>query len=195
MSRRASWPLFAVLVTLGAFAVHQLRYLFAFGDQTSRALADTGHDYLVALEPLLGVTVALALSQALWRVVAARSGGSLPSRRSLGAMFALALFAVYSTQELVEGRLAAGDTSGLVAVLGGGGWIAVPLACVIGALLGCFVQAVEEAAESVRTAQALALPRPGFPALPVCFPRRATRATAAPLASHLAGRAPPLSTT
>jgi hypothetical protein len=135
LARRAS------LLVLGALALHQLRYLIAYGDGASAALARQGHSYLADLAPTLA---AMALSVLLARLVAARLGrigetGS-PSkallRRSL--VFAGALVAIFSAQELTEGALAAGHPGGLAAVVAGGGLIALPLALVIGLVIALF---------------------------------------------------------
>jgi hypothetical protein len=43
--------------------VHQLRYLLAFGSDTSAVLGHTGHGYMSFAVPLIGISTVLALAQ------------------------------------------------------------------------------------------------------------------------------------
>jgi hypothetical protein len=45
------------------------------------------------------------------------------------------LFLIYGVQELCEGLFASGHPAGLIGILGHGGWIAAPIALVLGAAL------------------------------------------------------------
>jgi hypothetical protein len=129
----------ASLLSLGALAVHELRYLLAYGDQAGEALASQGHAYL---SDLGGALIALALAALL----AALLGTALtppPRRRGqpagnefsrTAAIYAVALGVIFCAQELTEGAVATGHPAGLAAILAHGGWIALPLACALGAL-------------------------------------------------------------
>jgi hypothetical protein len=149
----------AAILALGAFALHQLRYLIAFGGSSSEELARQGHGYMAGLLPILCV---FAFSALLGTLIRARYGArlvraSLPRRV---AVLAAALFAIFVAQESFEGLLAAGHPAGAAAVLGSGGWLAIPLALVLGAVAGLLVRALEgiEAALAARRA-APVLPR------------------------------------
>ena len=138
----------ASLLSLGSLAVHELRYLLAYGDRAGHALAQQGHGYL---SDLGGALTALGLGGLLATLFA---GALLPqARRARGsrsaafgraaALYALALAATFCVQELAEGALAAGHPEGLAAILANGGWVAIPLALAAGALcsLACLALA------------------------------------------------------
>lgn len=188
MTGSASWFRFVALLSAGALGVHQLRYLVTYGDGAGTALEHSGHGYLAAVEPLVGMAVALVIALALHRVAAGRPGVPLPTRGRLASMFGIALLLTFVGQELIEGELAAGHASGLAGVFGAGGWVAVPLALVVGALASLFVRAAEAALPAAWCAARLAVPRAG-----VVLRGSRTRGPArASLPRHLAGRGPPL---
>lgn len=179
------------LLSAGAFGVHQLRYRIAHGSDAGAALDVSGHGYLTFLEPLIGLALAFAVGQ----VLVLLAGGRVPrrsfSRRSVALAFAGALLAIYTGQELLEGALASGHASGVDGVFGAGGWVALPLALVIGSLLACTVRVVAAAAERVVLQGIVPRPR-GTSASPSggvtgLVPLLRDR----PMARHLAGRAPP----
>src|SRR3954452_8293100 len=94
------------VLALGAFALHQLRYLIAFGGSSSAELARQGHSYMADALPVL---VVFALSALLATLIRSRFGPTL-SRGPLArraATLAVALLAIYVTQESLEGLLAA----------------------------------------------------------------------------------------
>ncbi len=127
------------LLALGALAVHELRYLLAYGGQAQSAMASQGHGYLGELTPAL---VVLALSALCGRLAAATLGRGIHAgrRRSIlrsASAFVAALGMIFAAQELVEGALFAGHPGGLAAVFGGGGWLAAPLALAVGLLAAC----------------------------------------------------------
>jgi uncharacterized membrane protein YozB (DUF420 family) len=180
----------AAVLALGAFALHQLRYLIAFGSSSSAELAHQGHGYLAGALPILGV---FALSALLATLVRGRHGAAI-SRASLmrrAATFALLLLAIYATQESMEGLLAAGHPGGAAALLANGGWIALPLAAVLGVLAAVLVRALEqvEVVISVRRAHRL-LERPPR-VRGSAQPTRAPQRSSTPLAFGLARRPPP----
>jgi hypothetical protein len=132
----------ASLLALGAFGLHQLRYLLAYGGDSGRALAEHGHDYLASALP---VVAALALAALLATALRIRLGAGLGdvswSRRS--AFCAAALLAIYAGQELLEGTLAAGHPTGPAALLSAGGWLALPLALALGTAVALAVRLLE----------------------------------------------------
>ena len=149
----------AAILALGAFALHQLRYLIAFGDSSSEELARQGHSYMADWLPILGVFALSALigTLARGRYGAGLARASLPRR---AALFAGALLAIFMTQESLEGLLAAGHPAGAAAVLASGGWLAIPLAVALGLLAALLAKALEgiEVAIAARRATPI-LPR------------------------------------
>jgi hypothetical protein len=121
------------LIALGACAVHQLRYLAAYGAGAAPALSAQGHAYLETILPLLLTAVA---SSVLGTVAVAAFGRCRAAPRGVGWAFcAAAVLGIFVLQETAVGLLAAGHPGGLAAVLGHGGWIAVPIAVLVGRLL------------------------------------------------------------
>jgi hypothetical protein len=127
----------AGLLALGALALHQLRYLLAFGADAGAELERQGHSYLDAAVPLLvafavaGIVASVVIPAAIRRVPSLRGDDCVTER---AAAYAAALLAVYLAQELTEGILASGHSPGLAGALGAGGWIAMPLAMALGAV-------------------------------------------------------------
>src|SRR3954447_8163143 len=119
----------ASILAVGAFALHQLRYLVAFGGGS----AAEGHRYMADLLPPLSVLVLAAILATLLRGTEGASPTRAPLARRI-AIFAGALLAIYVSQELLEGLTAAGHSATLVGLLAHGGWVALPLALAIGAL-------------------------------------------------------------
>lgn len=136
----------ASLLSLAALAVHELRYLLAYGDRAGDALASQGHAYLSDLGgALITLILATLLATLLAGVLspAARRADQPPAGAfpRTAALYALATAAIFCAQELTEGAVAAGHPAGLAAVLAHGGWIALPLALAAGAVcaLACLV--------------------------------------------------------
>jgi hypothetical protein len=134
------------LLPPAAFAVHQLRYLLAYGSAAGIELQRQGHSYLHSIVPWIVVLIALAVGlflRALGRAFAGQS--SVPryagSFLLLWLLCAASLVAIYVGQELLEGLLATGHPAGLVGVFGYGGWWAVPTAACIGLVLAAVFHA------------------------------------------------------
>ena len=129
-----------LLMPAGAFAVHQLRYLLAYGGQAGLELARQGHSYLHSVVPwivlLLGVAAGLFL-RALGRAFAGHT--SLPrytfSLAVLWVSSSVALLTIYASQEFLEGLFATGHPAGLAGVFAYGGWWSVPAAVCVGLVL------------------------------------------------------------
>jgi hypothetical protein len=182
-----------LLLPAAAFAVHQLRYSLAYGSQANAVLAAQGHSYLDSLAPWLVLLLGLGAGTFLVRVAGALGCGRDPHpRRSflgLWVLTSVALGAVYSVQELLEGFFAVGHPTGMAGVFGHGGWWALVVAPLLGALVAGLLQL---ASGLVAVARRLA----GRPARLVAPPLSPTlRAVVlprlAPLAAAAAGRAPP----
>jgi hypothetical protein len=191
VTRGARFPS-AVLVIAAALAVHELRYLA--GHDASAAPAGEGHGYLsvavpVVLLVLAGVGFAFAAMLVRARHAPLPARGPRPSvvRTSLVAAALVAL--VYAGQEAAEGALSAGHPVGLAAVLGNGGWLAVPLALVAGVVVALVLRgaqrALAAASRGSRTDRRAISVQPARPPR-VDLPRLAA------LAAGRAGRAPPL---
>jgi hypothetical protein len=114
--------------------VHQLRYLLAYGAGAGDALGRQGHAYLAPALPVLCVLLALAAARVVVRATAAPAWRSPRAQRLLVLWPACssALVALYVVQESAEGMLVADHPGGLAGILGHGGWIAAPLAIVVG---------------------------------------------------------------
>jgi hypothetical protein len=183
----------AALLPLGALAVHDLRYRLAYGGDAGHQLEHQGHAYLGVAKPLLGVLCALVAAELLSRLARAWRLGEVEerplARRRLWALSALALVVVFTGQELIEGAVFAGHPAGVAAVLGGGGWLAVPLSLVVaGGLTLLLVGAHELVRAAARRRGPTGRRRPARTRrLPLDAPLR--RLT--PLAGTPAGRAPP----
>lgn len=123
-----------------AFAVHQLRYWLAFGNQAGAELERQGHSYLHSVAPWIVFLIAIAIG-AFLRALGRAFGGqrATPCRTvSFAALWLLcsaALVAIYMSQEFLEGLLASGHPGGLVGIFGFGGWWSVPAAAGVGLAL------------------------------------------------------------
>jgi hypothetical protein len=164
----------AALLSLGALAVHELRYLLAYGDRAGQALAQQGHGYLSdlggALTALgLGVLLATLFAGALSPAARRERESRIATFVRTAALYALALVAIFCVQELAEGALTAGHPAGVAAIVAHGGWVAMPLALAAGAL--CSLACLALAEVELAIARVIRGERP----------RRRTRAVARPL--------------
>ena len=192
--RRDNWLRTASLIVIGAFAVHQLRYVAANGHDAGSRLAAEGHSYLDGFVPLLAAFVIAAVASLVIRAAAGREPGTPGLLRSRWVAFALAIFCVFAVQESLEGVFASGHASGFAAVFGDGAWWAMPFAALVGLLVAlaerrlyCFERRVAIAVRTARTARRRA------PRSVLGLRARATvSAGLSPLAFGLARRPPPL---
>src|SRR5580693_144611 len=111
------------LVPAAALAVHQLRFVLAFGGGAGVELARQGHAYLHSLVPWIVVAIGVAAGGFLWALGRALGGQrSLPrytlSLAGLWIVCSACLIAIYITQELLEGLFAAGHPAGFAGVFG-----------------------------------------------------------------------------
>ncbi|HLM50292.1 MAG TPA: hypothetical protein VK279_07075 [Solirubrobacteraceae bacterium] len=177
----------AALLGAGALAVHELRYALA-----GPAVSGTeGHDYMAAAGGVAVATLAVAIGLFLARVARPAPGErhAAPARARLWGAATAALLTIYAGQELAEGALSAARPDGPGALLAHGGWIAVPLAVLVGLLVAGALRGAQ--AVLARAAARRAAPLPRAPrrirSRASATPPRRTRAAAAPAA----GRAPP----
>ncbi len=189
----------AALMPAAALLVHQLRYELAFGADAPRALAAQGHAYLSSLTPWIVLLAGLALGASLGSLVQRWANGraAAAAPRATAArtwlLASAALFGIYAGQELLEGTFAGGHASGLAAVLGGGGWWALPAALLVGGALALALRLGVVAGEALA---ALAPPlrltlRAALREARRLVPTFPAPATPSPLARAAAGRAPP----
>src|SRR5436190_19301738 len=168
----------AAILAVGAFALHQLRYLLA----PSAELPQQGHGYMMDLLPPLAVLVLAAVVATLIR----GTEGASPARATLGrrvVVFGLALLAIYAGQETLEGLIAAGHAGGFAVSLTAGGWLAIPLALAIGTLAALLARALEVIERAIAIVHADRCRRSRAPAVRGrALPARRLRLPSSPLA-------------
>jgi hypothetical protein len=181
----------ASILAVGAFALHQLRYLIAFAGSADAELAQEGHRYMADLAAPLAVLVLAAALATVIRGTEAAASERAPLGRRI-AIFTGALLAIYLGQELLEGLLATGHATGLAGVLGGGGWLALPLALTIGALAALLAHLLEGVERVIAVIHAERPLRRRPPAVRGSALRaRGISLLSSPLAFGLARRPPP----
>jgi hypothetical protein len=184
------------LVPPAALAVHQLRFLLAFGGSASEHLARQGHSYLDSFAPWIVVLLGLAVGGFLWAFGRALGGQRSRSRYtlSLAALWvvcSLCLVAIYVAQEFLEGLVATGHPAGLAGIFGYGGWWSIPAALCVGLVLAAVFHVarwvLDEVAQRRRRVVCSSAPHRKTPPRPVevVLPRLS------PLAEGWSGRGPP----
>lgn len=146
----------ASLIAVGAFAIHQLRYLLISGDLSGEDFLRRGHSYLINALPLLGGLLLAALTAWVVRKTVFDGDGPLRSRRLRAASYAIGIVAVFCCQELIEGALLTGRVGSLGAIFSTGGWAAMPLA----ALFGLIAALIDRGVEAVEALTAPRSPKP-----------------------------------
>lgn len=182
MKRAPSRLQLAALMAAAALGLHQARYLVGAG---GGGHLSPGHSYFTLLIPLIGALCTLGLALFVRRVSQRTAS---PRRTSLLHAWWVAsagLLAIYAGQESLESLLSSWPGGIADAVLGNGGWIALPLAVLFGALVA-FVLRGAQAIVSLAARR----PRPLRPARNRLRPLAARRPRQAPL-RHLAARGPP----
>ena len=137
MRRVGSFSRTAALVALGSFAVHLLRFVVATASGAQDGPQLQGQSFLGHVPPTLAAVGFALIAARLWvsYTGATSTRGSAPSsfwRRSLA--FGVAIISVYVAQEILESALFADHAQGIAGVLGGGGWVAIGLAFLLGPL-------------------------------------------------------------
>jgi hypothetical protein len=193
----------AALMPAAVLTVHQLRFVLAFGGSSGEELEKEGHQYLSALAAPIAMSVAIVVGLFFARLASAwREGAGEDDARHgaprdpaswrgfmrLALLIAASLLALYSCQELLEGMLSNGHPEGFDGVFGEGGWWAVPLSLLFGAVIAA---ALRGARAAIRSRHRRPRTSHGRPA-PTPRPRRLVLPRLVPLAGAAAGRAPPL---
>ena len=183
----AAWRVRAgALVLAGALAVHELRYALAGTRANEHA-----HAYLSWLGPFLCGVLVLTVAEFVLRLARRRIARELPPPPrflSRWAAFAALLAAIFAVQETVEMLWAHGGVDLHAAVVAHGGWVGLPLALAVAAVVAGALRGAR--ALAARRARELAPARAAAPAPPLRR-RRGWTAAGDALAYHLAGRAPP----
>ncbi len=185
----------AALFPAAAVAVHQLRYLLAFGGRAGAELAREGHSYLHSLVPWIVALIGVAAGAFLWSLGRALSGQTSARRYtiSLAGLWAICsacLLAMYVTQEFLEGLFAAGHPAGLAGIFGYGGWWAIPAAVCVGLVLATVLHGARWVLRAVADRRAHAPTRPRAQ-LVTQRPRLTPLPRLAPLADGWSDRGPP----
>jgi hypothetical protein len=186
----------AAVVPAGALAVHQLRFLLAFGAGANAQLARQGHSYLHSLVPWIVLLLGVAVGGFL-RALGRALGGHRSAPRytlSLAALWAACsacLLAIYLSQELLEGLFATGHPAGLAGIFGYGGWWSIPAAACVGLVLAAMFHGTTWVLDEVAKRQAI-IARPAR--RPAASPRPADLHLPhlAPLAVGWSRRGPPV---
>jgi hypothetical protein len=193
---RWRWLAHVALLPPAAFAVHQLRYLLAYGGQAGIELQRTGHSYLHSLVPWIVLLLALAAGgflRALGRTFAGDT--SVPRyTMSLAGMWlacSACLVVIFVCQEFLEGLFATGHPAGLAGIFGYGGWWSIPAALCVGLVLAAWSHGARWVLREVARRRARARAAWVGPALLVPRPRDVVAAPLAPLVGGWSGRGPP----
>jgi hypothetical protein len=183
------------LLPPAAFAVHQLRYMLAFGSSAGIELQRTGHSYLHSLVPWLVAALAIAVGvflQALGRAFAGHTSAKRYGATLVGLWLtcSAALLAIFVCQEFLEGVFLTGHPAGLQGIFGFGGWWAVPASLCIGLVLAALFHGArwvltEVARRQARQTRTWTAPRSQR------RPAAVLLAPPAPLLSGSSGRGPP----
>src|SRR5205085_638323 len=99
----------AALIAAGALAVHELRYLLAYGDGSGRAAAAQGHAYVASVTTIVAALLVVAMATFIARLargVAYGGGRPAPATRRLWVGATAAMLLIFALQESVEGLLA-----------------------------------------------------------------------------------------
>jgi hypothetical protein len=184
------------LVPVAVYAVHQLRFVAAFGGRADQELAAQGHAYMQGLAPFLVLACALWFGSLLTRFARAWKSGheETPARRGLLALWlvaAIGLICLYAAQEFLEGLFATGHPQGIAGVFGAGGLWAVPAAFVVGLVLALAIFAACRVVAAVARRRRRGRSSRPF-RVPALRPRRVDARPSSPLARRAAGRAPPI---
>lgn len=198
MRARITGFAYVALLPPAAFAVHQLRYMLAFGGHAGIELQRTGHSYLHSVVPWLVVLLALAAGGFLRALGQAFAGQTSAARFSL-SLTALwmacsaALVAIFVCQEFLEGLFATGHPGGLAGIFGYGGWWSIPVAVCVGLLVATVLHGARWLVREVvrrRGSTHLAVARR---VVRVARPRDAVVVCPAPLVKGWSVRGPPRS--
>ena len=187
----------AALIPVAAFAVHQLRFLLAFGGGAGAELTDTGHSYLHSVVPWIVLLVGVSIGAFLWSLGRAVSGRRSASGKGLSFVVlwlicATCLLAIYCAQEFMEGLFAIGHPTGIEGIFGFGGLWAIPSAVGVGLVLAAILYGTDWTLEQVSSRQSSACDAPDRRVPRVAAPRDVALTPADPLVRGWCDRGPPL---
>jgi hypothetical protein len=184
------------LLPPAALAVHELRYLLAYGGSAGVELQRQGHSYLHSVVPWIVLVSALvvgAFLRALGRAFAGHTSNARLTVSFAGLWLActVSLVAIYSGQEFLEGLFATGHPGGWIGIFGYGGWWSIPAAVCVGLVLAAVFHGARWVLEEVaqRYARSLTLPRRRL--TPAMRPGLVATPPPAPLAGGWSDRGPP----
>jgi hypothetical protein len=185
------WWRGALALPAGVLAVHQLRYVLAYGAGAGHELRAHGDTYVGSAVPVVALLLAVASIGALLRFATAwRDGEQVPAKRrrwwSMWLTTMLVLLAGFCLLELLE-VAAEAQHPGLASIFGDGGWWALPAAASVAALLTLVVRGGRALLRLIAGGRRHAV-RAGSPS---GLARSHLRARLDVLASCAAGRAPP----
>ena len=179
-----------------AFAVHQLRYLLAFGSRAGLELREQGHSYLHSVVPWIVLLIAIAVGSFLYSLGRAWGGRrSVPrytiSFVALWLICSACLVVIYVSQEFLEGLFATGHPGGLAGIFGSGGWWSVPAALAVGLVLAAVFHGARWVLREVARRHTQMAPIRTRRPLAATAPRVVPLPRLAPLADGWSGRGPP----
>lgn len=181
------------LLFSGALGVHELRNLVSFGLFAEHAGHHAGSDGLLwSVAPLLSLLVAALFAGLLLATATHERGvGSWGVRaKRLWPIASSAVLVMYAVQELLQATLGDGHATGLHGAFGHGGWVAVPIAIVVGALVAAAIRTVSALERRAGLGRLVRLSWPVL-AAPVQAPLRRLVACSV-VGRNLAKRGPPL---
>jgi hypothetical protein len=186
----------AGLLPPAALAVHELRYLLAFGPNAGIELQRQGHSYLHSVAPWIALAVALVAGtflRALGRAFSGRTSvsGLSISFATLWLACTACLVAIYMGQEFLEGAFATGHPAGWIGIFGYGGWWSIPVAACIGLVLAAVFHAADWVLGEVSRRYAASVPTRRRGAQAPLRPARRALPRLAPVAGGWSGRGPP----
>jgi hypothetical protein len=179
-----------------AFAVHQLRYWFAFGGRAGAELQAQGHSYLHSVVPWLVLLLAISAGVFL-RALGRALGGQCSLQRcsisfaGLWLLCGACLVAIYVSQEFLEGLFATGHPAGLAGIFGYGGWWSIPAAFAVGLVLAAAFHGAQWVLGEVASRCACHPAQRSHWNTSARVPRDVRPVRLAPLAGGWSGRGPP----
>jgi hypothetical protein len=184
----------ALVLPAAVLAVHQLRYVLAYGSHAAAQLSAHGDHYVAAATVISGTLVGIALGLAVLRLLATWRGRAHVEvvRAPLWLLWlslTFVLVAGFCALEGLEVLLEPHRGAGMSAIFGSGGWWALPAAAFVAAVMVLLVHGGR--ALLVVAGRRRLLRRERRSAADLRAFRRDVRPHR-PMASCAAGRAPPL---
>lgn len=185
------------MIPVAAFAVHQLRFLLAFGGGAGAELRETGHSYFHSVVPWIMLVVGLSVGAFLWSLGRAVSGRRSASGRGLSFLklwlvCAACLLAIYCTQETLEGLFATGHPTGIEGIFGFGGLWSIPSAVGVGLVLAVLMFGARWTLDEVSRRCGVRTEHPARRIPLAGVPHEVVRVPIEPLVGGWCDRGPPL---